>query len=73
MGVSKEIENRIFNAFFTTTDPSQNDLSAKGTGLGLKIVDDIAESYGGNVIVSEQSADYNACFKFSILLNSTEG
>lgn len=40
-GISKEIQSKIFNPFFTTR--------AKGTGLGLPIVKNIVDIHGGSI------------------------
>ena len=66
IGIHKDIEHRLFNAFFTTTKPETKGLSSKGTGLGLKIVADIADSYGGSVQVIPPSPGYSAAFEFKI-------
>ncbi|UBB18556.1 sensor histidine kinase [Comamonas odontotermitis] len=59
-GISKEIREKIFDAFFTTTTETDSDgLAGPGTGLGLKIVSDIANSYGGSVTVGIPDHDYS--------------
>jgi len=65
-GISKEHEQRIFNAFFTTTTPNSSDVEGVGTGLGLRIVSDIVENYGGTVCLQKPSLGYSTCFEFSI-------
>jgi signal transduction histidine kinase len=42
-GVPAEIEERIFEPYFSTKPPT------KGTGLGLPVVRQIAQSHGGSV------------------------
>ncbi|MHB1922950.1 MAG: sensor histidine kinase, partial [Chitinophagaceae bacterium] len=69
-GIPKENEERIFNAFFTTTSASNhsaNDAeSLVGTGLGLKILKDIIESYGGEIFVSTPQEGYNTTLRIEI-------
>lgn len=67
-GLEPEIENRIFDPFFTTSASMEEDgIAGPGTGLGLKIVADIAESYGGSVAVATPSQGYNFKIEFRIL------
>ncbi|MFZ5439612.1 MAG: sensor histidine kinase [Myxococcota bacterium] len=42
-GIPPEVQERMFDAFFTTKDPG------KGTGLGLSICKEIAEAMGGHL------------------------
>lgn len=66
-GVAPNDEERIFNAFFTTSSPADRRASeieeVQGTGLGLKIVRDIAESYSGEVRLVAPPEGYSTCFK----------
>ena len=66
-GVAPDNEERIFNAFFTTSSPADRRASeieeVQGTGLGLKIVRDIANSYGGEVSLFAPPEDYVTCFR----------
>lgn len=71
IGIPEENENKIFEAFFTTT--SQNSLSeldqssdVLGTGLGLKIVSDIVKSYRGVIKVVSPKSDYSTCIRIEI-------
>lgn len=73
-GIPIENRSRVFDAFFTTTSAaslSSSDTDAmSGTGLGLKIVKDIVESYGGSIVVTEPDQGYSTTVK--ILIPSKE-
>lgn len=75
-GISKENEDLIFNAFFTTTSAanhSGNDAeNLVGTGLGLKIVKDIIEFYGGDVYVTSPIEGFNTTVRIEIPKNQNE-
>ena len=72
-GISKENEENIFNAFYTTSTASNhtsNDATAlTGTGLGLKIVKDIIEFYNGEIYVSSPVEGYNTTIRIEIPKN----
>ncbi|PNQ76003.1 hypothetical protein BA950_09280 [Erythrobacter sp. SAORIC-644] len=70
--IDKEHREKIFDAFYTTTEYSADEVAGPGTGLGLKIVSDIAESYGGGVVLAEPSQSFVTCFEVSIRANSTK-
>ncbi len=69
-GISKENEENIFNAFYTTSTVSNHiadDATAlTGTGLGLKIVKDIIEFYNGEIYVSTPEDGYNTTIRIEI-------
>jgi signal transduction histidine kinase len=70
-GIPKEIEEKIFDEFFTTTSPKTldeigNSSEILGTGLGLKIVKDIVASYRGKVFVASPKEDYSTCIRVEI-------
>lgn len=67
IGVSDAYKDRIFDAFFTTTEEDFDDIAGPGTGLGLRIVSDIASSYGGDVKLVDPTKGYRCCFEFRIL------
>lgn len=67
-GVPKEIEDRIFDEFFTTTsarnlDSIDSSNEVTGTGLGLSIVRDIVKSYRGTVRIVSPKIDYSTCIR----------
>lgn len=73
-GIPPELTDRIFDAFFTTTVSLDDDgLAGPGTGLGLKIVSDIAASYGGSVVVGEPSDGYTCSIEFRIKSDESSG
>jgi PAS domain S-box-containing protein len=57
-GIPPEIQNSIFESFFTTKDRD------KGTGLGLAIVRGVARDHGGKI--SFQSSDEGTRFSLSL-------
>ena len=59
-GISNEIQDKIFNPFFTTKPVG------KGTGLGLSIVKGIVESHGGQI--SLRASDSHTCFEIQFPL-----
>jgi len=75
-GIPPENEDTIFNAFYTTTSAanhSGNDVdSLIGTGLGLKIVKDIVEFYGGQIFVTSPSSGFKTTIRIEIPKNSNE-
>lgn len=72
-GISKENEENIFSAFYTTSTASNHtsdDATAlTGTGLGLKIVKDIIEFYNGEIYVSSPTDGYNTTIRIEIPKN----
>lgn len=73
VGVAKQDQGKIFEAFYTTNiEPNDEILEGVGTGLGLKIVADIASSYGGSVKLINASSSYRCCFEFKVLKKKIE-
>lgn len=72
-GVTESIQDRIFDAFFTTTSVRDEDVPGPGAGLGLKIVDDIASANGGLVKLANPSPSYKCRFEFSVPLAPSQG
>lgn len=75
-GIPKENEEVIFNAFFTTASASGHSATEAealtGTGLGLKIVKDIIESYEGEIYVSSPQENYTTTIRIEIPKYSKE-
>ena len=69
-GIPSDIEHRIFDPFFTTSTPSSFDATKNdlliGTGLGLKIIRDIVESYQGTVELVEPDSGFVTNFRIEI-------
>jgi PAS domain S-box-containing protein len=58
-GIAPDLIDRIFEPFFTTKGPE------KGTGLGLPVVRDIVQSYGGTLTVASTPGEGTA-FTFEL-------
>ncbi|MFA8300549.1 MAG: ATP-binding protein [Hyphomicrobiales bacterium] len=69
-GIPKEREEDIFNAFYTTSSAAGRTASEidalTGTGLGLKIVNDIIESYNGSVYVTTPEEGYTTTIRVEV-------
>lgn len=73
-GVPDEIAHRIFEPFFTTTVGIEDDsVAGPGTGLGLKIISDIAQSYGGGLRLIQPEDGYSCCFEVRIKALQKQG
>lgn len=71
VGVSEDVRDRVFEAFFTTTETDGDSISGIGTGLGLQIVSDIASAYGGSVSLSDEPTDgYTTRFDLKLRKNT---
>jgi signal transduction histidine kinase len=70
IGIPLENRDKIFNAFFTTSEPvgkiSKSHEEMTGTGLGLKIVKDIIIGYGGLIYVKEPIEDYKTTIRIEL-------
>ncbi|WP_269792372.1 sensor histidine kinase [Stenotrophomonas sp. Iso1] len=64
-GVKEAYRDRIFDAFFTTSGGQEDD-EESGTGLGLRIVSDIASSYGGSVQLAKPDEGFSTAFEFRL-------
>jgi len=75
-GIPLENKEKIFNAFFTTSSPKGHKSSATddltGTGLGLKIVRDIIESYDGEISIENPPEGFTTNFKIIIPIATQE-
>ena len=60
-GIAEAQLEQIFSTYFTTKSPE------RGTGLGLAVVRQIVESYGGSVSVTSE-AGQGACFTVKLPL-----
>jgi signal transduction histidine kinase len=69
-GIPTENQQRVFDAFFTTTALAGNLApeadEARGTGLGLKIVADIVSAYRGSVRVVFPPAGFSTCLRVEV-------
>ena len=60
VGVPEELQETLFEPFVTSTRPTENSLGA-GTGLGLKIVRDIAEANEGSTALGATDEGFATC------------
>ena len=71
-GIPKQNKQRVFEPFFTTSSPvgfdAAEDEKLTGTGLGLKIVKDIIQTYGGTIELINPEEEYSTCFKIALPL-----
>ncbi len=69
-GIPDANRERIFDAFFTTASGAgaraSEAVQAVGTGLGLKIVADIAAAAGGDVSVAEPPEGYSTSIRVTV-------
>lgn len=64
-GIDESIRDRIFDPFITTPR-LEADMLGTGTGLGLKVVRDIAEVNGGSVGIGAPDHGYTTCFELRL-------
>ena len=67
VGVPEELRDTLFEPFVTSTRPTQSSLGA-GTGLGLKIVRDIAEANEGSATLGEANEGFSTCVEVRLPL-----
>lgn len=70
IGIPEENRGRIFDPFFTTMPPAGVDAPEEevlqGSGLGLKIVNDMVSSYQGEIFVGKPDPDYSTCIRIEL-------
>lgn len=66
-GISKEVQSKIFQPFFTTKEVG------KGTGLGLSISKGIVEAHFGKFYLDETSPNTKFVIQFPLVVDSARG
>lgn len=70
VGIPLENRERAFDAFFTTTPRpalgATEEEEVTGSGLGLKIVRDMVEGVGGEILIVDPPPGYQTCFHIEI-------
>ncbi len=76
VGIAPDIENRIFDPFFSTGAPAGPDADeneeSTGSGLGLSIVRDIVEGYDGTIELVTPPTNFNTCFRIELPIATRE-
>ncbi len=71
-GIPEVNRRKVFEPFFTTSAPTgfdaAEDEKLTGTGLGLKIVKDIVQTYGGTIEVIQPETGFSTCFRIELPL-----
>lgn len=69
-GIDMKYREKVFNAFYTTNEPSGRSANEheemSGTGLGLKITKDIVASYNGKIYVKTPVAGYSTTIRIEL-------
>ena len=69
-GIDMKYKEKVFNAFFTTNEPSGRSANEheeiSGTGLGLKITKDIINSYNGKIYVKTPVTGYSTTIRIEL-------
>jgi signal transduction histidine kinase len=71
-GVPVKIAEHIFDPFFTTTDYHEDEIAGPGSGLGLKIVSDIASANGGYVRLAKPEDGFGCRFDFGVPISKKQ-
>ncbi|SHN44755.1 Signal transduction histidine kinase [Duganella sacchari] len=75
-GVPKENNDKIYDAFFTTSAApgvlANDSEKLVGTGLGLKIVRDILDAANGEIELVPAEGEFATCFRIEVPLATTE-
>ena len=64
--IAKQDRDKIFDAFYTTTEFSKDEVSGPGTGLGLTIVSDISSNYGGTARLVDAKKPFVTAFEVTL-------
>lgn len=64
IGLSEALREEVFEPFYTTSTPDP--VLGVGTGLGLKIVKDLVNSYGGEVFFIDSSTPWSTTIEIRI-------
>lgn len=69
-GIPDENKDYVFDAFFTTSTAADaladDESQITGSGLGLKIIKDIIEDFGGEIYVHQASLGYSTCMRIEL-------